>query len=98
MFEKHNSTVTLLIFGVKNSNPPRYAVYDTHNPPEARTRIELKHPEYVFLGEEVMFGKEEAKIMSASINKAMNVYPELLRKYPFKAAEATPGSALAPQA
>jgi len=85
MFDKYTNTVTLIIFGIRGSNPPRYMVYDAHDPAAARKRIEEKHDDYQYLGQEVMFGKEEAKQMSSIINKAMLVYPDLLRKYPMPA-------------
>lgn len=74
----------MLVYGIKDSTPPRYALYDVDNVDEARRRIENKHPEYIFLGQEIMMGKEDAKNLSRSFNRAMEVYPSILMKYPFK--------------
>ena len=83
IFSKQNTIVYMLIYGVKDSNPRRYAIYDVDNVAEARQRLEAKHPEYIFLGEEIMLGKEDAKTLSRAFNKAMDVYPSILLKYPF---------------
>jgi hypothetical protein len=82
-FQNQNTIIVMLIYGVKNTNPPRYALYDVDNVAAARQRIEAKHPEYVYLGEEIMVGKEDAKNISRAFNKAMEVYPNILLKYPF---------------
>jgi len=82
VFDKQSTAVTLLIYGIRGSNPPRYAVYDCVDVAQARNRIEARHADYDFLGQEVMFGKEEAKSISAAFNKAMSIYPDLLKKYP----------------
>lgn len=84
MFAERSTAVTILIYGIKGSSPTRYAVYDVSDTAQARNRLEERHPEYVFLGQEVMFGKEEAKTMSVAINKAMSIYPDLLKKYPMQ--------------
>jgi len=83
LFSKQNTIIYMLIYGVKNTNPPRYALYDVENVAEARQRIESKHPEYLFLGEEIMVGREDAKNLSRAFNKAMDVYPSIVMKYPF---------------
>lgn len=74
----------MLVFGIKNSNPAAYALYDADNPAEARRRIEARHPEYVYLGEEIMLGREDAKNLARAFNKAMEIYPSILAKYPFR--------------
>jgi hypothetical protein len=76
----------MLIYGIRNTNPPRYAMYDTDNEAEARQRIEARHPEYIFLGSEQMIGRDDAKTLSRAFNKAMDVYPGVCAKYPHPAA------------
>ncbi len=84
IFVSQSSSITMLVFGIKNSSPPAYALYDADSPIEARKRIEARHPEYIYLGEEIMLGREDAKNLSRAFNKAMEIYPSILAKYPFK--------------
>lgn len=77
-----SSSVTMLVYGIRGSNPPRYALYDVDNVEEGRRRIESRHPEYVYLGHEIMLGRADAKDLARAVNKVMDIYPDLLEKYP----------------
>jgi hypothetical protein len=82
LFDKQTRTVSILIYKVRNTSPPRFAIYDAIDADNARKRIEEKHSEYIYLGKEIMTGGEDAKNMSRGFNQAMALYQDLLKQFP----------------
>lgn len=72
----------ILVYHIKDT--AQYAIYDVYpwDIVPARKRLEEKHPEYTFLGHEVMADAEEAKAISRAFNKAMATYVLITTKYP----------------
>lgn len=81
-FDNLSSSVTMVVYVIKDTNPPVYQIYDVDNIPEARRRLEIKHPEYKFLGIDTMTGRTDAQEFSRAFNKGMLAYHKILAAFP----------------
>ena len=71
-----------MVFKIKQSNPPRFALYDTNTDlEESKNRILAVHPEFEYAGVQKVIGRDSAKQLAHSFNRCMHTYFEFLNEY-----------------
>lgn len=83
LFVPNSSKLSILVYAIKGSSPTRFVLYDSfigqeHN---ARERIEAIHKDYIFLGLEDSYDKQETKRFCSGFNRSMAAYELLYNKY-----------------